>query len=105
MILDYADDTAIFYLPTGSNKKGVQQFGSGVPAKVRFEQFEKIVTDEGGNSVTLAGKIFAPPSVSVRSGSKVTIDSVDYKVFNASPKKADGDFYWIITVEQMKGAG
>lgn len=106
MIFEYATDSATLYLPTGPNKKGVQQFEAGAAVTVRFEPKSKLFVNNDGSQEQADGTAFIPGSVTPQIGAKLTVDGTDYKIVLLNTRRdLEGEKFYSATLQEMKGAG
>lgn len=106
MFLDYCIQPATIELPTGANKKGVQQFGSPTSTRVFFEGRSRNFQLSDGTQVALVGTVYVPGEVTLATGAKLTTGGTTYKVFDFDIRlNLDGLKFYEVAVEELKGAG
>jgi plastocyanin len=76
------NQTISLYSKIGLDKYGRETEGSATNYKARFQQVTKTRILANGETTTIDGIVFLPPTITINQGDKITYNSVDYKVFS-----------------------
>lgn len=107
MIFEYATDTATLAAPTGSNKKGVMQYGTAVSTPVRLELKSNLFITDDGSQAQGDGKVYIPGTASPQIGSKMVVTGGGtYRIALLNTRRdLEGNVFYSATIQELKGAG
>ena len=86
----FFNDTVTIYEEQTTDEYGKQTWGDGTAVKGRFVERNKVLYNAKGEAIMSDALLHLPNDTSISVGSKITFDSVDYRVLKLSKPKDQG---------------